>query len=465
MAKPDISIQETMFAQMADKSLFEQASSYALAYMDEFRQRRVFPDPTAIAGLAAFDENIPAHPQPAAEILRMLGEVGSPGTVALTGGRYFGFVNGGALPVALAARWLSDTWNQNAALYVMSPTAARLEQVCEGWLRELLGLPGETVAGFVNGTSMATFCGLAAARYALLKQLGWDVNSDGLFGAPPIRVVVSQQSHGTVLKALALLGLGNKRVELIPADAQGRMDATQLPRLDASTLLILQAGNVNSGAFDDFEAIIGAARSAGAWVHIDGAFGLWAAASPNKRHLTRGIEQADSWSVDGHKTLNTTYDCGIVLCKNREALASAMQNTGAYIQFSEDRDGMVYTPDMSRRARAVEVWAALRFLGRSGVAELVDGLCARAVQFAEALAANGFKVLNDVVFNQVLVACDTPAATQATLAAIQASGECWCGGTSWQDKPAIRISVCSWATTAEDVDRSVRAFVEARPSA
>jgi glutamate/tyrosine decarboxylase-like PLP-dependent enzyme len=451
-----------MFAQISDKMLFEQARSYAYAYMDEVNRRPVFPDEETIDKLAAFDEPLPQQSQPATDILKQLDAYGSPATIAQTGGRYFGFVNGNAVPVALAARWVSDVWDQNPALYVISPTVAKLEHVCEQWVRDLLGLPSETVAGFVSGTSIATMCGLAAGRYAILKNQGWDVNEDGLFGAPPVRVVVSQQAHGTVFKALALLGLGKNRVELVPADSEGRLDATCLPQLDSSTLVILQAGNVNTGSFDDFEHVCHAALSAGAWVHIDGAFGLWAAASPTKKHLAKGIEKADSWSVDGHKTLNTPYDCGIILCKNRDALAASMQATGAYIQYGENRDSMLYTPDMSRRARAVELWATLRFLGRNGVAELVDGLCKRATQFAKQLAENGFRVLNEVVFNQVLVVCDTPAETERTLAGIQASGECWCGGTNWQDKPAIRISVCSWATTSEDVDRSVQAFITAR---
>jgi glutamate/tyrosine decarboxylase-like PLP-dependent enzyme len=456
------SIREAMFAQVADKTLFEQAKSYAYAYMDDIHRLRVFPDHETIEKLTAFDEPLPQHPRSATEALKLLDEYGSPATVAQTGGRYFGFVNGGAVPVALAARWLSDIWNQNPALYVISPTVAKLEQVCERWVRDLLNLPPETVAGFVSGTSIATMCGLAAARYALLKNLSWDVNDDGLFGAPPIRVVVGQQAHGTVFKALALLGLGKKRLELIPADSEGRIAVSHLPKLNSSTLVILQAGNVNTGSFDDFEHVCSLAQDAGAWVHIDGAFGLWAAASSNKKHFTQGAEKANSWSVDGHKTLNTSYDCGIILCKNRDALAASMQATGAYIQYSGSRDSMLYTPDMSRRARAVELWATLRFLGRSGVAELVDGLCERATQFAEQLAENGFEILNEVVFNQVLVAGATPTETKAMLARIQASGECWCGETNWRNKPAIRISVCSWATTPEDVTRSVQAFIKAR---
>ena len=456
------SIREKMFAQVADKKLFEQAQSYAYAYMDEVNHRCVYPDATTIEKLSAFEEPLPADPQSATEILKLLHEYGSPATVAQTGGRYFGFVNGNAVPVALAARWLSDVWDQNAVLHVASPTVAKLEQICEQWVCDLLGLPPGTGIGLVSGSSIAIVCGLAAARHVILKNQGWDVNEDGLFGAPPFQVVVSQQAHSSVFKALSLLGLGKNRVTLIPADSQGRLDTTYLPPLDSNTLVILQAGNVNTGSFDDFETVCNLAQSTGAWVHIDGAFGLWAAASPKTQYLTKGIEKADSWSVDGHKTLNTPYDCGIVLCKNRNALIEAMQASGSYIQYSENRDNMLYTPEMSRRARAVELWATIKFLGQSGIADLIDGLCERALQFAEQLKANGFHVLNDVVFNQVLVACNSPEITKATLTSIQASGECWCGQTVWQDMPAIRISICSWSTTSDDIERSVQAFVKAR---
>ncbi|MEM7346515.1 MAG: aminotransferase class V-fold PLP-dependent enzyme [Chloroflexota bacterium] len=458
------SIREMMFAQLVEKSLFEQAKSYAYEYVDQVRDRSVFPSDEVLDQLAIFDEPVPQTPQSGEEILDLLNTYGAPATLPQTGGRYFGFVNGNAVPTALAAKWLSDVWDQNGALHVMSPITAKLEEVCERWATELLGLPSETAAGFVGGTSIATLCGLAAGRYALLKKAGWDVNADGLFNAPPIRVVISQQAHSSVFKALALLGFGKNQLEMVPADDQGRIDPAQLPDLDSTTLLLLQAGNVNTGAFDDFDQICTIAQEAGAWVHIDGAFGLWAAASPHTKYLTQGLEKADSWSVDGHKTLNTPYDCAIVLCRDRSALLGAMQATAAYIHYGEHRDSMLYTPDMSRRARAIELWATLRFLGVTGLAEMIDNLCEGATQFSEQLADHGFNILNDVVFNQVLVACDTPEQTQATLAAVQASGECWCGGTSWQGDPAIRISVCSWATTPEDVERSVAAFVKARAS-
>jgi len=459
------SIQDQMRGEIADKRLFEQAKAHAFAYMNGVAARRVYPDTQAIQDLGRFEEPLPEAPQPGSEILDQLHSYGAPATVAQTGGRYFGFVNGGIVPTALAARWIADTWDQNPAFYVISPIVSKLEQVSESWLRELLGLPAETVAGYLGGSSLATFSGLAAARYHILTRLGWDVNSKGLFGAPEIRVIVSEQAHGTVFKALALLGLGKDRIERVPADTQGRIITGAIPPLDSSTILALQAGNVNTGAFDAFEAIGVQARRAGAWVHVDGAFGLWAAASRERRHLTRGVERADSWAVDAHKTLNAPYDSGIVLCRHPNSLVAAMQAHGDYIHYSDKRDGMMFVPDMSRRARAVELWATLRYLGRSGVEQLVDGLCERAAQFADGLAAHGFRVLNDVVFNQVLICCDTPAQTRATLTGVQEGAVCWCGGTAWAGEPAIRISVSSWATTAEDVDLCVREFARARAAA
>jgi glutamate/tyrosine decarboxylase-like PLP-dependent enzyme len=308
----------------------------------------------------------------------------------------------------------------------------------------------------------AMMCGLAAGRNEILKRQNWDVSSKGLFNAPKIRIVLGEQAHASVFKALSILGIGKEQIERVPVDSQGRMDTGRMPELDDRTILIKQAGNVNSGAFDPFDEICDRASGVGAWVHIDGAFGLWAAGSRSKKYLTHGIEKADSWAVDAHKTLNAPYDCGIVLCRNREALVTAMHLSGSYIQYSEKRDGFLYTPDMSRRARGVELWATLRSLGRSGVEQLVDGLCDRAVQFADGLRNEGFRILNDVVFNQVLVACETPEQTKTTLENIQKSGECWCGGAVWFGEPVIRISVCSWATTAADVERSVAAFVKAR---
>lgn len=444
------------------KALLERAHRHAADYLGTVRDRSVYPTPQALEALSGFDEPLPDQGQEPIAMLDRLHAIGSPATVAQTGGRYFGFVNGGLYPPALAARWLADSWDQNAALHVISPVAAKLEAVCEGWLRDLFGLPDGTAAGLVSGTSTSLVCGFAAARNALLRRQGWDVASKGLFGAPEIRVVVGEQAHGTVFKALALLGLGMDRLHKVPCDDQGRMRTDQLPELDDKTLLILSAGNVNSGAFDPIAEICRLANETDTWVHIDGAFGLWAAASPRTEHLTRGIGLAQSWSVDAHKTLNAPYDCGIILCRDGEALSSALHATGAYIQWSDERDSMRYVPEMSRRARGIDLWATLVTLGRSGIAALIDQLCAGAERFADGLRGEGFRTLNDVVFNQVLVACDNPQETETTLQVLQASGECWCGGSHWRDEPVIRISVCAAETTPEDIDRAVRAFVQSR---
>jgi len=458
-------LQQEMLEQLTSRELFDQARDAAHQYLDGLLERRVFPDPVALQGLEAFDEPLPDQPERPAEILRLLHEHGSPATVASAGGRYFGFVTGAALPAAMATRWLADVWDQNPALYVLSPIASHLEAICEKWIVDLLRLPAESVAGFVSGTSSATMCGLAAGRNHLLKRAGWDVIQDGLNGAPPLRVVVNEHAHVTVFKALALLGIGRSQLEMVPADDQGRIRLDALPELDERCLVIVQAGHVNSGSFDPIDEICDRARRVGAWVHVDGAFGLWAAASRSKRVLTRGIEKADSWSADAHKTLNAPYDCGIVLCRHRDALVGALQANDSYILYGDRRDGMLYTPEMSRRSRAIELWATLKALGRAGVEDLVDRLCAHAERFATRLRGHGFRVLNDVVFDQVLVACDSAAATRATLEAIQASGECWCGGATWRGEPVIRLSVVSWATTTADVDRSVAAFVAARAAA
>lgn len=445
--------------------LLQQAHDYALEYIGSIDSRPVYPEASDIANLGLFDEPFPESPCDASELLALLHRNGSPATVTQTGGRYFGFVNGAVHPAALAAKWLADVWDQNPALYVMSPVVSQLEHVCERWLNELFELPNNTALGLVGGSSISILCGLAAARNELLRRLHWDVNANGLFGAPQLRVVIGEQAHATVFKALSLLGLGRERVEIVPTDEQGRMLIDEFPTLDHRCLVIAQAGNVNSGAFDPFNEICDRANSANAWVHVDGAFGLWAGASRSTYHLYSGASKADSWSVDAHKTLNAPYDCGIILCRHREALVSAMQATASYIQWSENRDGMLYTPDMSRRARAVELWATLKSLGKNGIASLVEQLCARANEFADKLRDQGFQILNDVVFNQVLVACDRARLTESTLENIQLSGECWCGGTVWQEQPVIRISVCSWRTTRGDVDRAVSAFVAARSRA
>ena len=458
-------ISERLREEAQNFELFERAKGHAFQYMSNVSRRSVFPDGKAIENLNVFREPLPEEPGDPIEILDKLHISGSPGTVAQTGGRYFGFVNGGAVPAALASKWLADTWDQNTALYAISPVASVLEEVCEKWLAEILGFPTGTAAGFVGGSSTAALCGLAAGRNYLLNKLGYNVNAKGLFGAPEIRVVLGEGAHASVYKALSILGLGSERLIKVPTDEQGRIIVEAVPELDPRTLLILQAGNVNSGAFDEMEALCRKARDAGAWVHIDGAFGLWAAASPELHHLCRGVELADSWSVDAHKTLNAPYDNGIVLCRDRDALIQALHMTGSYIMYSEHRDGMLYTADMSRRARIVELWATLKSLGKRGVAELVEDLHHKAVYFAKALEQKGYIIKNEVCFNQVLASLDDPDLTKDALKWIQNSGECWCGGAKWDGEPVIRISVCSYRTTYEDIDRSVEAFSKAKEQA
>ena len=458
-------LREKMFLEFEEKRVFEHAKKYALDYVDNALERNVYPSDEAIHNLDKFVEDMPDSPSDPLLLLKQLHQYGSPATIAQIGGRYFGLVNGGIIPVSLATRWLSDTWDQNAPLYVTSPINSKLEEVTERWLKDLLGLPEQVVAGFVSGTSMAIFCGLAAARYRIFQNNGWDVNTKGLNGAPKLRVIAGRHAHGTVVKAIVLLGLGTDNIEWVDVDSQGRIIPAAIPELDHSSILILQAGNVNSGSFDAFDEICEKANKANAWVHIDGAFGLWAAGTRGLNHLTKGIEKANSWSVDGHKTLNTPYDNGILLCNDSDALVCALQASGSYIVYSEHRDGMLHTPEMSRRARVIELWATLKYLGKSGVNELVGGLNERAVQFATELQENGFSILNDVVFNQVLVACETDDLTNRVIQIIQSSGECWVGGAIWGGKSVIRISICSWATTQQDITRSVSTFVSARDKA
>ena len=438
------------------------AAERAISYHQTLDARSVAPAPEAVARLSALGGPLPETPRSPGETFALLDEVGSPATVATTGGRYFGFVTGGALPVTVAANWLAAAWDQNAALAVMSPTAAELERIAIGWLLDALGLPAASAGALVTGATMANFTGLAAARHAVLRRVGWDVEADGLFGAPPITVVVGAEAHTTLHKALALLGLGRSRVVTIPVDGQGRMRSDALPdpaTISGPAIVCIQAGNVNTGAFDPASEILPWARDLGAWTHVDGAFGLWAAVAPARAALMAGFAEADSWATDAHKYLNTPYDCGLAFVRDPEALRSAMVATAAYLPTADQRDPMHYTPESSRRARGVEIWAALRTLGRSGVADLVERCCRHAARFAEGLRAAEYSVLNDVVLNQVLVAFGDDHATRRVIAALQQDGTCWCGGTVWQGRAAMRISVSSWATTDDDVERSLAAMI------
>ena len=439
--------------------LLRQAAERAREYVRAVGQRSVAPTPAAVANLAKFREPFPETPTDDAAVLRMLDEWGSPGTVTSTGGRYFGFVQGGTLPSSLAANWLAAAWDQNAALRVMSPVAAELEEVVLRWVCDALDLPRDCEGGLVTCATTANFTALTAARQAILAREGWNVADDGMFGAPPIDIVVGEEVHASILKALSLAGFGRKRVQRVEVDAQGRMRPDRLPPLNERTIVCIQAGNVNTGAFDPAAEICARAHEQGAWVHVDGAFGLWARVSPKLRHLTAGLEQADSWATDAHKWPNVSYDCGIVLVKDGMALKSVMTMTAAYLEAGALREPMYHTPEASRRARGVELWAALKSLGRVGLCSLIERTCALAQRFANHFREAGFEVLNDVVVNQLLVSLGDAELTQKIIRAIQEDGRCWCGGTTWQGRTAMRVSVSSWATTEADVDLSAQAIV------
>lgn len=441
------------------RPLLLSAADRALRYLEELDKRPVFPIAEAIGAMTELAGSLPDGPTDPVDVLERLDRAGSPATVASAGRRYFGFVVGGTMPAALAANWLAGAWDQPASMRVSSPVGARLEEIALGWLVDLLGLPPGTGAGFVTGATMANFAGLAAGRHRVLSTAGWDVEGEGLIGAPPIRVVVGDEVHVSLLKSLGMLGLGRNRVERVPVDWQGRMRPDALPGLDDRTILCLQAGNVNTGASDSFPELIEAARRAGAWVHVDGAFGLWAAASPAQADQVHGVTGADSWATDAHKWLNVPYDCGLVFARHPMDLEIPFSAEASYLIQDAPREPMRYTPESSRRARGAEVWAVLASLGRKGVAELVERCCRHARRFAEGLSSAGFEILNEVVLNQVLVSFGDDQETDRVLAGVQAEGTCWAGGTSWQGRRAMRISVSSWATTGEDVEQSLEAII------
>lgn len=441
------------------KKLIGDAADYAASYLAGLPDRRVFPGSAALDDLANFSIPLQDQPLEPGLVLAELNAIGSSAAVACAGGRYFGFVVGGALPAAFAANILAGAWDQNAVLEIASPVGAELEKICRNWIVDLLGMPPEMEIGFVTGATMANFTGLAAARHALLEDQGWDVEAKGLFGAPPITVIVGDEVHVSLLKALSLLGLGRERIVRVPVDGQGRIIAGQIPGLEGPTIVCLQAGNVNTGAFDPVDEVASRLEGTDAWLHIDGAFGLWAAASPSKRYLARGLARADSLATDAHKWLNVPYDSGLVFVRERRHLNAAMASSAAYLAEGDTRDPHLFVPEMSRRARAVEIWAALRSLGRTGLADLIDRCCAHANRFAQAFETAGYQVLNEVVLNQVLVSFGTPETTRSVIKQVQQDGTCWCGGTVWQGKTAMRVSVSSWATSDHDVTLSIEAIL------
>src|SRR5256884_3669071 len=441
------------------KALLRTAAERAARYLADLKDRGVAPTPEALANLRRLDEPVPEHPTEPSTVIRLLDDIGSPATMASAGGRFFGFVVGGSLPAAVAATNLAAAWDQNAGIVVLSPIAARLEQVAMRWLLDLLGLPPACGVGFVTCATQANFSGLAAARHALLARRGWNVEAQGLFGAPPITVAVGEEVHVSVLKALMLVGLGGERVIRVPVDGQGRMRADALPPLDDNTLVCLQAGNGNTGAFDPADKIIAQAKAAGAWGHVDGAFGLWAAAAPARAHPPKGLAAADSWAIDAHKWLNVPYDSGMVVVRDPRHLHAAMAVNAPYLVIGETREPEHYTPEFSRRARGIEEWAAPRSLGRQGLAELIERTCRPAKRLAEGPSEGGDEVFYEGGIKQEVGAFGRGELTRPRVAGGQAGGTCWAGGTVWQGRTAMRISVSSWATTQDDVERSLAAML------
>jgi glutamate/tyrosine decarboxylase-like PLP-dependent enzyme len=444
------------------KALLQMTADRAARYLHDLDERPVAPDLAAVALLRQkLDFDLPRQGQSDNDVLDFLDRFGSPATVASAGGRYFGFVTGGAVPASLAANWLANTWDQNGFSSTSSPSLAAFEDTALRWLKQALDLPATAAGALVTGATLANFTCLAAARHQVLKNVCWNVEAQGLFGAPPITVVVGEEVHSTVYKVLAMLGLGRDRVLKLPVDEQGCIRADNLPTLNGPTILCLQAGNVNSGGFDPAAALIPWARSTDAWIHVDGAFGLWAAVSHDHKHLVTDFAQADSWATDAHKWLNVPYDNGVAIVRHADALHQAMAIVAAYLPPGATRDAIEFTPDSSRRARGVDVWAALASLGQDGLSEMINRNCRQAKTMADGLQDAGANILNDVVLNQVVVAFDDDATTTEVIHQVQDGGICWCGGTNWRGQNAMRISVSSWATTDDDIDISLAAIVKA----
>jgi glutamate/tyrosine decarboxylase-like PLP-dependent enzyme len=448
------------------RDLLRRTAELAADYLESLDERPVFPDVTPERLREALGGPLPDEPSDPETVVGELVESAEPGVVAMGSGRYFGFVIGGSLPAALAADWLTSTWDQNAGLYVGGPSASVVEQVTREWLVELLGLPADASIGYVTGTQMAHVTGLAAARWHVLDAVGWDVGAQGLAAAPPVRVFVGEKRHVTVDRALRLLGLGAP--EVVAADDQGRLVPAALRESlgEGPAIVCAQAGEVNTGAFDPLPEIAEACAAAGAWLHVDGAFGIWAAVSPRLRHLVDGLERADSWTTDAHKWLNVPYDSGIVLCRHPESHRAAMTTTASYLIQDEGerrvRDQVDWVPEFSRRARGFAVYAALRSLGRSGLTELVERCCDAAARFAAAITElEGVELLNEVVLNQVLFRFESDERTDEALRRVQEAGRVWMSGTTWDGRKAIRVSVSNWQTGNEEIELAVEAFRQA----
>jgi glutamate/tyrosine decarboxylase-like PLP-dependent enzyme len=454
------------------KDVLSRAHEIAQRYLDTVGDRHVGGTATRAALLEALGGPLPGKPTDALNVIDELVEHADPGIVASAGPRYFGFVTGGALPVTVAAEWLGSVWDQNTSLYVMSPAMAVLEDIVAGWILELLDFPRAASVGFVTGCHMANFTCLAAARHEVLRRAGWNVETQGLQRAPRVRVIVGDEAHVTAVGALRYLGFGSEELEAVPVDGQGRMRAdalaAKLATGDGPTIVCAQAGNVSTGASDPFDAIVDAAHSRNAWVHIDGAFGLWAAAVPELRAQVTGMSRADSWATDAHKWLNVPYDSGLAIVADAAPHRASMGVTASYFQrgAGEERTGMDWVPESSRRSRVLALYALFRSLGRQGIADIVRRNCALARRMAQQLSATSdVRILNEVVLNQVLVQFKDDETTRGVIARVQADGTCWAGGARWQGTQAMRISVSNWSTTEADIDRSAKAILTAFSSA
>jgi glutamate/tyrosine decarboxylase-like PLP-dependent enzyme len=445
---------------MKEYDILNEAAAYAKIHLAELPGRRVFPDTDSLNELEKFSCPLPYEPTDAGKILALLHEAGSPNTVASNGGRFFGYVFGGALPASLAASWMVSAWDQNGVFKVSSPVGAHIEKITAEWLLSLFNIAPSSAVGFVTGTTVANFCGALAARYAIYQRMGWDIKTRGMSGAPQIKIVTGEEIHASMLRALFLAGFGTENIIKVPVDEEGRIIPEKIPDVDELTFVCVQAGNVNSGAIDPVGEVCKRVKPQGAWVHVDGAFGLWATASPSKSHLTNGISMADSWAIDLHKWLNVPYDSGVIICRDAKMLQQALSVSAAYLPDATEAEPYFYTPEMSRRPRGIEAWAALYSLGRKGVADLIDRCCSHATLFALRLREAGYDILNEVVLNQVLVSFGDAELTNRIIKKIQDDGTCWCGGTVWKGKTALRISVSSWMTTVDDIEKSAAAIIE-----
>lgn len=446
-----------------NKELYNYIVNATLEFDRDLDKNPVIPPKDAIDALEIFDEPMPVAKTNAVDVIKMLHETGTPATTLSRSGRFFGFVVGGTLPVSVASSWLTSVWDQNSTMPILGYTSTKLEQVVQNWVIEMLDLPKQSAMGFVSGATMAGFTALSAARQKIYKNIGYDLKKSGLRNAPDIRIVISEDIHATNITALNYMGYGRDELEFVPVDDQGRVIIDQLPPLDAQTIVIIQAGNINSGAFDDFNNICAMAQKAGAWVHVDGAFGGWIKLSKTRGHMANGMEHADSWSIDCHKWLNVPYDSAIAIVKDGDAIRDAFTISASYLLTDGDRISNNYTPELSRRARGIDVWAALKHLGKDGFGELIDQCCDHAVWFARELEKIGFTIMNDVVINQVVfcLSDNDDERLKVLMNKVAQSGKTWFGPTKWQGRPVYRMSISSHETNQSDLDIALKAIKDA----